>query len=125
MEFNDIDVDGVMETAPTVGSQAVATTPSHSQNESVSLDANETPKCDILDSENMIGGSKRKFRSAAWAHFDRKIIGGKWKAIYSTTSKDQSFDDDSDIEEQVVNLSCGGFKVARITGCNMNFWSRW
>ncbi|KZV58677.1 hypothetical protein F511_24318 [Dorcoceras hygrometricum] len=33
------------------------------------------------------GGSKRKFRSAAWAHFERKLIGGKWKAICNDCKK--------------------------------------
>lgn len=80
MESNDKEV----EVAPTVGSQALA-----SQNESVSIEENEIPQNETLDAgiTRADGGNKRKFRSPAWDHIERRLIGGKWKAICNDCKK--------------------------------------
>lgn len=82
MESNDKEIE--VEVAPTVGSQALA-----SQNESVSIEENEKPQNETIDAEitGADGGNKRKFRSLAWNHFERRLIGGKWKAICNDCKK--------------------------------------
>ncbi|XP_075497009.1 zinc finger BED domain-containing protein RICESLEEPER 3-like isoform X2 [Primulina tabacum] len=80
MESNDKEG----ETAPTVGSQELA-----SKNESVLIEENEITQNENLDAEIMgaDSGNKRKFISPAWDHFERKLIGGKWKAICNNCKK--------------------------------------
>ncbi|KAG6521764.1 hypothetical protein ZIOFF_018890 [Zingiber officinale] len=51
MEINDNEVEGVMLTTPTVGSEVHAATESHSQNESVPIEANEATLNNTLDVE--------------------------------------------------------------------------
>ncbi|KAG6478920.1 hypothetical protein ZIOFF_062368 [Zingiber officinale] len=51
MEINDIEVEGAMLTTPTVGSEVHAATESHSQNESVPIEANEATLNNTLDVE--------------------------------------------------------------------------
>ncbi|XP_042432585.1 zinc finger BED domain-containing protein RICESLEEPER 2-like [Zingiber officinale] len=82
MEINDIEVEGAMLTTPTVGSEVHAATESHSQNESVPIEANEATLNNTLDVEisGTNGEKKRKFRSITWDHFEKKLIEGKWKA---------------------------------------------
>ncbi|XP_042380427.1 zinc finger BED domain-containing protein RICESLEEPER 2-like [Zingiber officinale] len=82
MEINDNEVEGAMLTTPTVGSEVHAATESHSQNESVPIEANEATLNNTLDVEisGTNGEKKRKFRSIAWDHFEKKLIEGKWKA---------------------------------------------
>lgn len=90
MEINDKEVEGVMQTTPTVGSQVLASTSSHSQNESVPIEVNETTLNQTLDAEIIAdtdGGKKKKFRSVAWDHFEKKLIGGKWKAVCNDCKK--------------------------------------
>ncbi|KAG6518922.1 hypothetical protein ZIOFF_022408 [Zingiber officinale] len=78
-----------MQTIPTMGSQVLASTASHSQNESVPIEANEATLNNTLDVEisGTDVGTKRKCRSIAWDHFEKKLIGGKWKAICNDCKK--------------------------------------
>ncbi|KAG6503414.1 hypothetical protein ZIOFF_035727 [Zingiber officinale] len=89
MEINDNEVEGAMLTTPTVGSEIHAATESHSQNESVPIEANEATLNNTLDVEisGTNGEKKRKFRSIAWDHFEKKLIDGKWKAICNDCKK--------------------------------------
>ncbi|KAG6471835.1 hypothetical protein ZIOFF_069282 [Zingiber officinale] len=89
MEINDNEVEGAMQTLPTMGSQVLASTASHSQNESVPIEANEATLNNTLDAEisGTDVGTKRKCRSIAWDHFEKKLIGGKWKAICNDCKK--------------------------------------
>ncbi|XP_042386896.1 zinc finger BED domain-containing protein RICESLEEPER 2-like [Zingiber officinale] len=89
MEINDNEVEGAMQTIPTMGSQVLASTASHSQNESVPIEANEATLNNTLDAEisGTDVGTKRKCRSIAWDHFEKKLIGGKWKAICNDCKK--------------------------------------
>ncbi|KAG6522072.1 hypothetical protein ZIOFF_019206 [Zingiber officinale] len=89
MEINDNKVEGAMQTIPTMGSQVLASTASHSQNESVPIEANEATLNNTLDAEisGTDVGTKRKCRSIAWDHFEKKLIGGKWKAICNDCKK--------------------------------------
>ncbi|KAG6489545.1 hypothetical protein ZIOFF_050819 [Zingiber officinale] len=65
MEINDNEVEGAMLTTPTVGSEVHAATESHSQNESVPIEANEATLNNTLDVE----------------------ISGKWKAVCNDCKK--------------------------------------
>ncbi|XP_042467437.1 zinc finger BED domain-containing protein DAYSLEEPER-like [Zingiber officinale] len=89
MEINDNEVEGVMLTTPTVGSEVHAATESHSQNESVPIEANEATLNNTLDVEisGTNGEKKRKIRSIAWDHFEKKLIEGKWKAVCNDCKK--------------------------------------
>ncbi|KAG6480334.1 hypothetical protein ZIOFF_063834 [Zingiber officinale] len=89
MEINDNEVEGAMLTTPTVGSEIHAATESHSQNESVPIEANEATLNNTLDVEisGTNGEKKRKFRSIACDHFEKKLIEGKWKAVCNDCKK--------------------------------------
>ncbi|KAG6518550.1 hypothetical protein ZIOFF_022029 [Zingiber officinale] len=89
MEINDNEVEGAMLTTPTIGSEVHAATESHSQNESVPIEANEATLNNTLDVEifGTNGEKKRKFRSIAWDHFEKKLIEGKWKAVCNDCKK--------------------------------------